>query len=93
MFVAAAQADLDPDIAMRIATQLATETMRAIHDPGSEPPLWQVDPNLRPEGRQGPIVRTLGSMLAYYERWAKAVSYTHLDVYKRQAQICCAFAG
>lgn len=78
LFVAAAQADLDPDIAMRIATQLATETMRAIHDPGAEPPLWQVDPNLRPEGRQGPLVRTLGSMLAYYERWAKAWEFQAL---------------
>ncbi len=78
MFVAAAQADLNPDVAMRIATQLATETMRAIHDPGSEPPLWQVDPNLRPEGRQGPLVRTLGSMLAYYERWAKTWEFQAL---------------
>lgn len=78
MFVAAAHADLNSDIAMRIATQLATETMRAVHDPASEPPLWQVDPNLRPEGRQGPLVRTLGSMLAYYERWAKAWEFQAL---------------
>ena len=78
MFVAAAHADLNSDITMRIATQLATETMRAIHDPASEPPLWQVDPNLRPEGRQGPLVRTLGSMLAYYERWAKAWEFQAL---------------
>lgn len=78
MFVAAADDDLNPDVAMRIATQLAAETMRAIHDPASEPPLWQVDANLRPEGRQGALVRTLGSMLAYYERWAKTWEFQAL---------------
>ena len=70
--------ELDPDIAMRIATQLATETMRAIHDHGAEAPLWQVDPNLRPEGRQGALVRSLGSMLSYYERWAKTWEFQAL---------------
>lgn len=72
------QATIDTDSVLRIATRLATELMRAIHDPGVEPPLWQVDPNLRPEGRQGPLVRTLGSMLAYYERWAKAWEFQAL---------------
>ncbi len=69
---------LEPEVMLRIATRLATEAMRAIHDPGAEPPLWQVDANLRPEGRQGPLVRTLGSMLSYYERWAKAWEFQAL---------------
>lgn len=69
---------LDPDHLMRIATRLATETMRIIHDPGIEPPLWQVDANLRPEGRHGALVRSLGSMLAYYERWAKTWEFQAL---------------
>lgn len=69
---------LDPDVALRYATQLATETMRVVHDPGAEPPLWQVDANLRPEGRNGPLVRSLGSMLAYYERWAKTWEFQAL---------------
>lgn len=72
------QETIDTDAMLRIATRLATELMRAIHDPGVEPPLWQVDPNLRPEGRQGALVRTLGSMLAYYERWAKAWEFQAL---------------
>ncbi|MGK0716269.1 bifunctional [glutamine synthetase] adenylyltransferase/[glutamine synthetase]-adenylyl-L-tyrosine phosphorylase [Leucobacter sp. W1153] len=72
------QETIDTDALLRIATRLATELMRAIHDPGIEPPLWQVDPNLRPEGRQGPLVRTLGSMLSYYERWAKAWEFQAL---------------
>jgi glutamate-ammonia-ligase adenylyltransferase len=33
--------------------------------------IWQVDPNLRPEGKAGPLVRTLASMRTYYTKWAK----------------------
>ena len=62
----------------RAATALAREVMRAIQDPAAELPLWQVDPNLRPEGRQGPLVRTLSSMLSYYDRWAKAWEFQAL---------------
>ena len=62
----------------RAATALAREVMRAIQDPSLELPLWQVDPNLRPEGRQGPLVRTLGSMLSYYDRWAKTWEFQAL---------------
>ncbi len=69
---------LDTDALIRIATRLASETMRGIHDPGIEPPLWELDANLRPEGRQGALVRTLGSMLAYYERWAKGWEFQAL---------------
>src|SRR6201999_2842864 len=35
-----------------------------------DPPL-EVDANLRPEGRNGPLVRTLASYAAYYEQWAQ----------------------
>ena len=45
--------------------------MRAMDGNASEPPLWQVDPNLRPEGKSGALVRTLESHLAYYDRWAQ----------------------
>jgi glutamate-ammonia-ligase adenylyltransferase len=30
-----------------------------------------IDPNLRPEGRSGPLVRTLDGYLEYYRRWAQ----------------------
>ncbi|WP_205547872.1 bifunctional [glutamine synthetase] adenylyltransferase/[glutamine synthetase]-adenylyl-L-tyrosine phosphorylase [Leucobacter sp. wl10] len=66
------------DALIRAGTRLASETMRGIHDPALEPPLWQVDANLRPEGRHGPLVRTLGSMLSYYDRWAKAWEFQAL---------------
>ncbi|MDP8987347.1 MAG: bifunctional glutamine-synthetase adenylyltransferase/deadenyltransferase, partial [Actinomycetota bacterium] len=32
---------------------------------------FRVDANLRPEGRDGPLVRTVGSYRAYWERWAR----------------------
>jgi glutamate-ammonia-ligase adenylyltransferase len=32
---------------------------------------YEVDANLRPEGKDGPLSRTLESFQAYYERWAK----------------------
>jgi [glutamine synthetase] adenylyltransferase / [glutamine synthetase]-adenylyl-L-tyrosine phosphorylase len=40
--------------------------------------LFPVDPNLRPEGRSGPLVRTLASHLAYYEKWAKTWEFQAL---------------
>jgi len=64
--------------AVDIATRLAVLTMRGISEAGFEPPLWEVDPNLRPEGKQGALVRTLDSHIAYYERWAKSWEFQAL---------------
>ena len=33
-------------------------------------PVLEVDASLRPEGRNGPLVRTLASYAAYYARWS-----------------------
>ena len=56
---------------LTIATRLAQHVARAINEVSREPGLWEVDANLRPEGKDGALVRTLESHLAYYERWAK----------------------
>ncbi|CAB5058052.1 unannotated protein [freshwater metagenome] len=45
--------------------------MRACHETTSEGSLWEVDAGLRPEGKDGPLVRTIESHTAYYERWAQ----------------------
>ena len=45
--------------------------MRACSASTPEGALWEVDAALRPEGKSGPLVRTLASHRAYYERWAK----------------------
>ena len=61
-----------------IATRLAVQTMRGISGVEIEPPLWEVDANLRPEGKQGALVRTLDSHRAYYDRWAKSWEFQAL---------------
>ncbi|MFD4957497.1 bifunctional [glutamine synthetase] adenylyltransferase/[glutamine synthetase]-adenylyl-L-tyrosine phosphorylase [Microbacterium sp. NPDC058389] len=61
-----------------IATRLAVQTMRGISGVEIEPPLWEVDANLRPEGKQGALVRTVDSHVAYYERWAKSWEFQAL---------------
>jgi glutamate-ammonia-ligase adenylyltransferase len=64
--------------AIDIATRLAVQTMRGISSMEIEPPLWEVDANLRPEGKQGALVRTLDSHLLYYDRWAKSWEFQAL---------------
>lgn len=61
-----------------IATRLAVQTMQGISEMEIEPPLWEVDANLRPEGKQGALVRTLESHLSYYDRWAKSWEFQAL---------------
>lgn len=57
--------------AVETGTKLATRMAQVISEFGDEPPLWEVDPNLRPEGKSGALVRTVGSHRAYYEKWAE----------------------
>ncbi|GAA1509422.1 glutamate-ammonia-ligase adenylyltransferase [Agromyces terreus] len=64
--------------ALEIATRLAMILMRVISEPAIEPLLWEVDPNLRPEGKDGALVRTLDSHLQYYDRWAKSWEFQAL---------------
>jgi len=78
IFVAEGAEELADGRAVEIATRLAMATMRGIHDFSREPALWEVDANLRPEGKDGALVRTLDSHLAYYERWAKSWEFQAL---------------
>jgi glutamate-ammonia-ligase adenylyltransferase len=64
--------------ALEIATRLAMLMQRIIGEAGVEPPLWEVDPNLRPEGKDGALVRTLESHVQYYDRWAKGWEFQAL---------------
>ncbi len=52
------------DRAVLIATRLAVAATHAITDLAAEPALWEVDANLRPEGKDGALVRTLDSHVA-----------------------------
>ncbi|MFB7411920.1 MULTISPECIES: bifunctional [glutamine synthetase] adenylyltransferase/[glutamine synthetase]-adenylyl-L-tyrosine phosphorylase [unclassified Streptomyces] len=64
--------------AMQAATRLASHLMRICSETTVEGTIWPVDANLRPEGRNGPLVRTLSSHLAYYQRWAKTWEFQAL---------------
>ncbi|MEI5675659.1 bifunctional [glutamine synthetase] adenylyltransferase/[glutamine synthetase]-adenylyl-L-tyrosine phosphorylase [Nocardioides sp. CCNWLW212] len=64
--------------ALRVATQLASHLIRICGDHTREGTIWPVDANLRPEGKQGPLTRTLASNRAYYERWAKTWEFQAL---------------
>jgi glutamate-ammonia-ligase adenylyltransferase len=70
--------DVDEAAAARVATQLASVLMQTCSDHTGEGTIWPVDANLRPEGKAGPLVRTLASHRAYYERWAKTWEFQAL---------------
>ncbi|MEW2082942.1 bifunctional [glutamine synthetase] adenylyltransferase/[glutamine synthetase]-adenylyl-L-tyrosine phosphorylase [Streptomyces sp. NPDC005283] len=68
----------DESKAVQAATRLASHLMRICSETTVEGTIWPVDANLRPEGRNGPLVRTLSSHLAYYQRWAKTWEFQAL---------------
>ncbi|MEW1872636.1 bifunctional [glutamine synthetase] adenylyltransferase/[glutamine synthetase]-adenylyl-L-tyrosine phosphorylase [Streptomyces caelestis] len=78
IFVGEAADGADEDKALRAATRLASHLMRICSETTVEGSIWPVDANLRPEGRNGPLVRTLASHLAYYQRWAKTWEFQAL---------------
>ncbi|MVA77395.1 bifunctional [glutamine synthetase] adenylyltransferase/[glutamine synthetase]-adenylyl-L-tyrosine phosphorylase [Auraticoccus sp. F435] len=59
------------DRALAVGTRLAAAMTRACSAHTAAGTIWEVDAALRPEGKAGPLVRTLASMRGYYERWAK----------------------
>src|SRR6266508_2846033 len=61
----------DAELAGKLGGAIARELIAGLGGPNPEGPGFQVDPNLRPEGRNGPLTRTLGSYLAYWDRWAE----------------------
>ena len=69
---------LDEGEAVRVGNALAGAISRTIYAPEREPGLWEVDANLRPEGKDGQLVRTLDSYLAYYHRWAQSWEFQAL---------------
>ncbi|MGI5454227.1 bifunctional [glutamine synthetase] adenylyltransferase/[glutamine synthetase]-adenylyl-L-tyrosine phosphorylase [Streptomyces sp. CA-249302] len=78
IFVGEAVDGADEGKALRSATKLASHMMRVCSETTVEGAIWPVDANLRPEGRNGPLVRTLSSHLAYYQRWAKTWEFQAL---------------
>jgi glutamate-ammonia-ligase adenylyltransferase len=63
-------AGLSEDTVSGHAHSIAEELRRLLGAPAPEPPLG-IDADLRPEGRQGPLVRSLAAYERYYAQWSK----------------------
>ena len=63
---------------MRIATRLAETVIRLCSAVTPEGSIFPIDAGLRPEGKAGPLVRSLASHEAYYRRWAHTWEYQAL---------------
>ncbi len=50
----------------RAAIEASERIMRAVRDAG-----WEIDADLRPEGRNGPLARSMAGFLEYWERYAE----------------------
>jgi [glutamine synthetase] adenylyltransferase / [glutamine synthetase]-adenylyl-L-tyrosine phosphorylase len=59
--------DADPTAAERVAETL----MKTIGEVTPEGQAFRIDAALRPEGKSGPLARSLDSFLEYYERWSR----------------------
>jgi glutamate-ammonia-ligase adenylyltransferase len=60
-----------PEEAGRRARRLAEAFLDSLGGPAGDGASFRVDPGLRPEGRAGPLARTVPSYRAYWERWAQ----------------------
>ena len=71
------RSDSDSEV-IEVGTKLAKLVMQACSQMTPHGAIWQVDANLRPEGRSGALVRTLDSYLAYYQQWASGWEFQAL---------------
>ncbi|WP_212567265.1 MULTISPECIES: bifunctional [glutamine synthetase] adenylyltransferase/[glutamine synthetase]-adenylyl-L-tyrosine phosphorylase [unclassified Pseudonocardia] len=70
MFVCSPAEGVDDHTAVKWATRVVERVRRLLGSPSPDPAL-PVDADLRPEGRSGPMVRTLASYREYYARWGE----------------------
>jgi len=70
LFVHDPEEGVDQHDAATYAQAVANELRRLLSLPGPDPAL-EVDADLRPEGKQGPLVRSLESYAAYYAKWSE----------------------
>ncbi|MGJ6980948.1 bifunctional [glutamine synthetase] adenylyltransferase/[glutamine synthetase]-adenylyl-L-tyrosine phosphorylase [Aestuariimicrobium soli] len=77
-------ADSDDPEAGSKATAMVAKLRQLLGAPGSDPAL-AIDADLRPEGKSGPMVRSVSSTIAYYGRWA--------DTWEAQALLRAEFGG
>ncbi|MBB3082212.1 bifunctional [glutamine synthetase] adenylyltransferase/[glutamine synthetase]-adenylyl-L-tyrosine phosphorylase [Geodermatophilus sabuli] len=68
LFVHRPRAGAEEGKATAAANAIAHTLRRLLGEPAPDP-AFEVDADLRPEGRQGPLVRSLDSYREYYQRW------------------------
>ncbi len=78
IYVAAAAEGHSEAEALTVGAQLAQTLAGICSVTTSEGTLWPVDAALRPEGKDGPLVRTVASHVSYYRRWAKTWEFQAL---------------
>jgi glutamate-ammonia-ligase adenylyltransferase len=78
IFTALPTSGFDETAAISAATKIATEVMQYISVANDGGEIWEVDAALRPEGKAGPLVRTVEQHVAYYQRWASTWEFQAL---------------
>ena len=68
----------DDGVAADRALAVARELADLVSRPAADGVAWDLDADLRPEGRSGPLVRSLAAYRGYYERWAATWEYQAL---------------
>jgi [glutamine synthetase] adenylyltransferase / [glutamine synthetase]-adenylyl-L-tyrosine phosphorylase len=78
LFVHEAVDGADEQTATRLALEIAGNVMRSLSAITAEGSAFDVDADLRPEGRSGPLSRSFASYRKYWERWAAAWEFQAL---------------
>ncbi|MFI5047954.1 MAG: bifunctional glutamine-synthetase adenylyltransferase/deadenyltransferase, partial [Acidimicrobiia bacterium] len=60
------------------AERAAREVLATMSAPSPDGIVFRTDANLRPEGRSGPLTRTIESYAAYYEQWGRTWEFQAL---------------
>jgi [glutamine synthetase] adenylyltransferase / [glutamine synthetase]-adenylyl-L-tyrosine phosphorylase len=61
----------DEQAANKLARDIAAEVMKSLSTITADGTAFDVDADLRPEGRSGPLSRSLASYQSYWERWSE----------------------
>jgi [glutamine synthetase] adenylyltransferase / [glutamine synthetase]-adenylyl-L-tyrosine phosphorylase len=78
IFVAAAREQQDEIMALEVATRISEELINFISIVDQAGEIWQLDAALRPEGKAGPLVRTVDQHRSYYQLWAETWEFQAL---------------
>ena len=78
IFVVAPKAGADEAAVLAVGTQIALGLIELISRIDQDGEIWQLDAALRPEGKSGPLVRTVEQHLSYYQKWAETWEFQAL---------------